>query len=305
MAKMRDSRDPFGFAEILVRAKVEIRDVGVSGNWTTDRIEVIGNHLIVHLPKAKLLVGPKALTARLNESYGFIPNRESDDSTVPIKLTAGRVQIGHEIFGKSQGVTYSWYFHSEYLEDKGKSAQAERPVILATFLREGEYPGDVVEEDDSQTSQERTMHEINIAALMRKDTYTVGVIHAGPAGGQKGGLLNRDTPEGAQKAYTYVTNIPGLVVGDTVVVKNIFGLVVAEVTEVDEGLKIDPGTNVKVAWVLSKVDMAAVKLVEEENAQIEDTFAQAYQQSLRRSFRDRILGDLTPEALALLPNSVK
>lgn len=116
----------------------------------------------------------------------------------------------------------------------------------------------------------------NIAALLRHDTKTIGVVFDEQSG---------------QKDYTYVTHLQ-VVKGDRVVVDARGELKVAYVSRVDSELAIEPNSNTCFKWVIDVVDMVAAMENDEKNIEIEQTCAKAYQRNLRRSFADTILSGL-------------
>jgi hypothetical protein len=156
----------------------------------------------------------------------------------------------------------------------------------------------------------------NIAAFLDDKAYTIAVTFQ----------PSNDAPyqNGAQKEYTYVTNIPGIKVGDWVVVPTSVGsqnivlptematieevlsapatsikthvhrgqLQVVRVTGVDTTVEIAPNDSKLYAWVVSKVDLLAYSQLMDRNTQITAATTKAYRRSMQRSFADRILGDM-------------
>jgi hypothetical protein len=134
----------------------------------------------------------------------------------------------------------------------------------------------------------------NIAALLREDTRTVGVVFDQiikdfddfddePAAKPRQPLK----PAGA-KDYTYVTNLP-LAVGDTVVVEARGLLTLAWVRRVDDDVKIEPNSDTTFKWVIAQVDLAGHTDNLRRNEEIERTVAEAYRHNMRRSFAQQIL----------------
>lgn len=150
----------------------------------------------------------------------------------------------------------------------------------------------------------------NIAALLDTSAYTIKVLFKEAAKGS------------AATKYTYVCNIPGVKVGDWVIIdgpdynnytqdynnlaamqsiddainggKLIFTGVpkVVLVVEVDAEVDIEPNGDIKLKWVVAKLDTASYVETMRRNSQIGGLVADAYKKSMRRSFADRILADL-------------
>ncbi len=125
----------------------------------------------------------------------------------------------------------------------------------------------------------------NVAALLREDARTVHVLYFETRVGE--GFNINPTP----KTYTYVTHFD-LKVDDKVVVMAGGQFKLALVKKVDDEVKIDPNDAIKYAWVIAKVDMDAHDANMARNRQIEDSVADAYRKSLRRSFSEQVLGAL-------------
>ena len=153
----------------------------------------------------------------------------------------------------------------------------------------------------------------NIAAFLDTKAYTISA------------TFQRENDSGtAQKEYVYVTNTPGIKVGDWVVVPTSVGsqnivfptdlasvedvmnatatslkthvhrgqLQVVRVTGVDTAVEIAPNDSKLYAWVVSKVDLLAYSQLVDRNSQIAAETTKAYRKSMQRSFADRILGDM-------------
>lgn len=153
--------------------------------------------------------------------------------------------------------------------------------------------------------------EKNIAALMRQDTRTVHVSFdardAEPTAYEKV-LLSQYSTFGQKakapdtKQYTYVTELH-LAVGDFVVVPAAGRLQVAYVRQVDDQVAIEPNSDIKFGWVISKIDMTAALACEARNKQIEEAVAEAYKANLRRGFAQQVmagLDDTSKERIAAL-----
>jgi len=127
----------------------------------------------------------------------------------------------------------------------------------------------------------------NIAALLREDARTVHVTYFSTR--QDKGFNIDPAPA---KHYTYVTHFP-LVKNDKVVVMAGGQIMLAQVMHVDDEVKIDPNDSTRYAWVIAKVDMEAHEANMARNRAIEESVADAYRLSLRRSFAEQVLGNLS------------
>jgi hypothetical protein len=129
----------------------------------------------------------------------------------------------------------------------------------------------------------------NIVAFLREDAYTVEVAF-------------RAEKELDPKTWKYVTNIPGLKVGDYVVVPYQAKLAantrlaVAEVVIVHTDVEIAPNEDIQYRWVTDVVDTAAALRRAEENDLIAKELAKSYQSNLRRSYAQTLLGNMDTEA---------
>jgi preprotein translocase subunit YajC len=128
----------------------------------------------------------------------------------------------------------------------------------------------------------------NISALLREDARTVHVSYYS---------TRQDKPDfgidpAPAKHSTYVTHFP-LVKGDKVVVMAGGQIMLAQVMHVDDEVKIDPNDTIRYAWVIAKVDMEAHEANMARNKAIEESVADAYRLSLRRSFSEQVLGNLS------------
>ena len=139
--------------------------------------------------------------------------------------------------------------------------------------------------------------EKNIAAFLDDSAYSVHV--------QFGGTGHE---------YTYVTNIKGLEVGDAVVVPVIgqtrttrlkfdpindtkegvdkYDAKVATVLRVDPEVNLPTDSDLEYKWVVAKIDFDPWLRTMERNNQIVDAVTDAYKRNLRRSFSERILGEM-------------
>lgn len=139
--------------------------------------------------------------------------------------------------------------------------------------------------------------EKNIAAFLDDSAYSVHVKIGGTG-----------------HEYTYVTNIKGLEVGDAVVVPVIgqtraarlkfdsindtkegvdkYDSKVATVSRVDPEVNVPTDSDLEYRWVIAKVDFNPWLATMERNNQIVDAVTDAYKRNLRRSFSERILGEM-------------
>lgn len=161
----------------------------------------------------------------------------------------------------------------------------------------------------------------NLAAFLDPAAYTIAV--------------NFQKTDGsfAGKDYHYVTNIPNLKVGDWVVVNTnvggstiplnvpvdmqdvedvlklpadylvLYGMLnVVRVTEVHTEVAIQPASDKEYRWVIAKVELEQFVATAQRNKQITALATAAYTRNLRRSFADRIMGDMSLEDRAQLQN---
>lgn len=124
----------------------------------------------------------------------------------------------------------------------------------------------------------------NIAALLREGIRTVSVRFQGAP---------------LEKTYTYVTDLV-LLAGDRAVVQVGENYRVVEVVEQHNDLRIEPNSEHRYQWIVSKVDLKHFQMNTETNRRIERTVADAYQANLRRGYQEQVLAGLLPEAQAEL-----
>lgn len=164
------------------------------------------------------------------------------------------------------------------------------------------------------------MAEKNIAALLDSMAFTIHVAY------QHGS----DT-----ETYTYVCNLPEISAGDFVVVptkvrnttkyrvsdeQDMEGyvmkgnakisaelyagaerllqnqrLTIAKVVSIDETVELQPDDAIEYAWVIQKVDLSVYQALLTRNKQITDAVQEAYKRNIRKSFAERVLGEL-PDA---------
>lgn len=156
----------------------------------------------------------------------------------------------------------------------------------------------------------------NIAAFLDDKAYTLAVRFQREDPGSEGVI---------RKEYHYVTNIPGIQVGDWIVVPTSVGsqriilptelasiddvlasspaesmkshvhtgqLAVVRVSEVHTTCEIAPNDNKQYKWVVGRVDLTGYAKLMARNDQITAATTKAYRKSMQRSFADRILGDM-------------
>jgi hypothetical protein len=78
--------------------------------------------------------------------------------------------------------------------------------------------------------------------------------------------------------------------GEPTVLKGMPKLVL--VTGVDKDVAIEPNAPTTYGWVISKLDMTAYQETLRRNNQVTGLVADAYKASMRKSFAERILGDM-------------
>jgi len=161
----------------------------------------------------------------------------------------------------------------------------------------------------------------NLAAFLDQSAYTVEVEYTKQDGSTNG------------KSYKFVTNIPGIRKGDFVVVnsridtgisyqildtrmsvitvggslegaleEDVFsGIVihgsldVVRVVRANKDVAIEPNDPKEYSWIIQKVDFDSFVQTINRNKQIVNTAQSAYKRNLRRSFAERILGDMSQE----------
>lgn len=67
---------------------------------------------------------------------------------------------------------------------------------------------------------------------------------------------------------------------------------VAQIVAIDEGVDIEPDSAIEYKWVIQKLDLAPYFALLDRNKQLQVTVADAYKRNLRKSFAERILGEL-------------
>lgn len=146
----------------------------------------------------------------------------------------------------------------------------------------------------------------NIAALLDTKAYTVGIRF-------------RNNSGKLSATYTYVCNIADVKVGDWIIVdapdfdnvRNVIGEIMDEeamasngswclkgipvcvqVSRVDADVAIEADAPKAFGWVIAKVDFTEYQATLARNSQITGLVADAYKKAMRKSFAERILGDL-------------
>lgn len=145
----------------------------------------------------------------------------------------------------------------------------------------------------------------NIAALLREDARTVKVQFSNTPYGLKLALAAQE-PIDPKQQYTYLTHFE-VAVGDMVLVPIGKSPVpkIAFITSVDDGVDIQPNSEIKYKWLMQKVDLTAYDANERRNAVIEETVSDAYKNNLRRSFAQQILSGVDDGKRLQLENLLK
>ena len=103
----------------------------------------------------------------------------------------------------------------------------------------------------------------------------------------------------ATEPYTYVTNIAGIAEGDWVVIPYSSGngerMSIAQVIKVDDGVDIEPNSDIQYRWVMQKLDLGPYTKLMERNRAVTDAVSEAYKESLRNSFASRIMLGMDPD----------
>lgn len=135
-------------------------------------------------------------------------------------------------------------------------------------------------------------YEKNIAALLREDAKTIRVTFN----------LTRYENEWArgeehvqEKLYNYVTHFD-VQVGDSVLVEAAGQMKVVTVVNVDDGVKVEPGADYALRWVIMKIDLTEHEANLKRNEEIEQLVQEAYQKNLRRSFAQQLLSGVDDDA---------
>lgn len=130
--------------------------------------------------------------------------------------------------------------------------------------------------------------QYNIAAILRKDAFTVQAVFPG-----------------SDNRYTYVTNDKSLKVNDfaVVIVPN-GAMKIVKIVEIDKGCVFPRELDTDYKWLVSKIDMTAY----EENKRINDELVQVVEDARREHFRrqvtEKLLNDLPPETQKLLESKL-
>lgn len=135
-------------------------------------------------------------------------------------------------------------------------------------------------------------YEKNIAAMLREDAKTIRVTF-NPTRYENEWAKGQDHAQ--EKLYNYVTHFD-VSVGDMVLVEAAGQMKVVQVVNVDDGVKIEPGADYALRWVVMKIDLAEHNANMERNALIEQMVQEAYQKNLRRSFAQQILAGVDDDS---------
>lgn len=139
----------------------------------------------------------------------------------------------------------------------------------------------------------------NIAALVREDIFTIGVRFPQNDSGSRA-AFNYEGQIFSVKEYTYVCDIAGVKVGDTVVVLANGCLNLATVFTVHDGVDIEPNADRKYSWVVDKLDVERFEASMAVNKEIEETVGKAYQKNIKQQFRNVIMAGLDDASAARL-----
>ena len=108
--------------------------------------------------------------------------------------------------------------------------------------------------------------------------------------------------ENARRARAIVHNEVldtfGVEVDPTLVPSPIFSsnnVKIAQVVGVHDGVKIEPNESIQYAWVIGKVDFTYFSELCKRNSELQRLTEDAYKRNLRKSFAERIMGELGSE----------
>jgi hypothetical protein len=80
---------------------------------------------------------------------------------------------------------------------------------------------------------------------------------------------------------------------------------VAQVVSIDDGVDIEPDSSIEFKWVIQKLNLTPYFQLLDRNKQLQATVADAYKRNLRKSFAERILGELDDGPRLKLSNLLK
>lgn len=150
----------------------------------------------------------------------------------------------------------------------------------------------------------------NIVAFVRNDTKTVVVrfvqnAHVMAQANNKDSFQRMEKSLGLgadmgvltaqNKNYTYITNLD-LSVGDIALVFVGSAPIAVVITEVHDGLEIEPNDTREYKWIAAKVDLSGYEVNMEKNKAIMDTVTTAYKNNAKRSFRELLFAELNDTA---------
>ena len=120
----------------------------------------------------------------------------------------------------------------------------------------------------------------NIAALLDDKAYTVQVR-----------FYNDNSLQLGAKAYTYVTNIEGLIPGSVVVVpvNDTMTFKLATVASVHDGVELDFNDHIEYKWVVAQVNLTPYLDLLERNAKIAKSVRGIQKRRAREAFRQEML----------------
>lgn len=133
----------------------------------------------------------------------------------------------------------------------------------------------------------------NLVAFLDEQAYTIDVQFAATG-----------------KLYKYVTNLPAIELGSFVIIPGVdpdpgpdptlvpsptissSSIKVAQVVGVHDGVKIEPNETIQYKWVIAKVDFTYFTDLCKRNYELQKLTEDAYKRNLRKSFAERIMGEL-------------
>lgn len=210
-------------------------------------------------------------------------------------VTTKSVKKTADLIGRTQGstlamleslhlITRNWQEPDKLILNENKFHRYETPP--ASFCTDDEDPAPPLNAAPSTT--QGTVMDKNIAALLKEDTYTVAVTFDANDTGPDGAPSQRKNT----RPYTFVCDVPGLQIGDVVIVDTINGFKVGNIVKVDDDLRIEPNSEIKYRWVVQQVSIDDFLLKQAKLEELELLLTQSYQANLRRSFAQSVLANL-------------
>lgn len=212
-------------------------------------------------------------------------------------VTTKSVKETADLIGRTQGSTLSvlenlhligrdWQQPDKLILHENKFHRYETPP--ASFCTDDEDPDPAPPLNAAPSTTQGTVMDKNIAALLKEDTYTVAVTFDANDTGPDGGPSQRKNT----RPYTFVCDIKGLQVNDTVIVDTVNGFKVGTVIKLDDDLRIEPNSEIKYRWVVQKIEIDEFQQKQAKLEELELLLAQSYQANLRRSFAQSVLANL-------------